>query len=92
MEDLSTVQALIDAHQTAMQRYDSLPDGDVPDDLVAQMDRTARALCSYRPATLDGVHLKAGYMVSCYVFVGAESGEPEFTRTELISGFLPAAA
>jgi hypothetical protein len=53
------------------------------------MERTARALCSYRPTTIDGVHLKAGYMMGCYVFVGGESGDPEFTRAELVSGFLP---
>ncbi len=30
MTDLPTVQALIDAHRAAMQRYDDLPDGDCP--------------------------------------------------------------
>ncbi|MEY9168273.1 hypothetical protein ABIE78_006392 [Sinorhizobium fredii] len=90
MHDLSTVQALIDAHQAAMERFDASPDGTIPDDVVTQMDTTAAALCAYRPATLEGVHIKAGYMISCFVFVGGEGGDAEFTRADLISGFLPA--
>ncbi|AWI59020.1 hypothetical protein [Sinorhizobium fredii] len=54
------------------------------------MTRTAEALCAYRPATIEGVHLKAEYMMSCDVFVGGEGGEPEFTQAQLVSGFLPA--
>ncbi|WP_037461322.1 hypothetical protein [Sinorhizobium fredii] len=89
MTDLPTVQALIDAHRAAMERYDGLPDGDVPDDIEAEMTSTGEALCAYRPATIEGVHLKAEYMMSCDVFVGGESGEPEFTQAQLVSGFLP---
>ncbi|WP_280107498.1 hypothetical protein [Sinorhizobium fredii] len=37
MTDLPTVQALIDAHRAAMERYDGLPDGDVPDDIEAEI-------------------------------------------------------
>ncbi|GEC30506.1 hypothetical protein N181_09865 [Sinorhizobium fredii USDA 205] len=92
MTDLPTVQALIDAHKAAMQRYDDLPDGDVPDEVDAEMTKAAEALCTYRPATIEGVHRKAEYMMSCDVFVGGESGEPEFTQAQLISGFLPVGA
>jgi hypothetical protein len=28
-------------------------------------------------------------MVGCDVFVGGESGDPEFTQAQLVSGFLP---
>lgn len=91
MDDLSTLQSLIDAHREAVGRYDDLPNGDVPDDVSDEMKVTATALCSYRPTTIEGVHLKAEYMMSCDVFVGGEDGDPEFTPAELISGFLPAA-
>lgn len=84
-----TLQALIDAHRAAMGRYDSLPGGDVPDDVVAELMRTGEALCAYRPATIEGVHLKAEYMMSCDVFVGGEHGDPDFTHAQLVSGFLP---
>ncbi|WP_042777792.1 hypothetical protein [Sinorhizobium fredii] len=89
MTDLATLQALIDAHKAAMERYDNLPDGDVPDDIEAEMMTTAEALCVYRPATLEGVHLKAAYLIGCFVFVGGEGGDPDFTRVQLVSGFLP---
>lgn len=88
MDDLSTLQALIDAHRAAMARYDDLPGGDVPDDIAAEMMRTGEALCAYRPATIEGVHFKAAYMVTCSVFVGGEDGDPDFTHLQLVSGFL----
>jgi hypothetical protein len=91
MDDLSTLQALIDAHRAAMGRYYGLPGGDVPDDVVAEMMRTGEALCAYRPSTIEAVHLKAEYMMSCFVFVGGEYGDPDFTHAQLVSGFLPAA-
>ncbi len=91
MTDLSTVLALIEAHRAALARYDSLPGGDVPDDVVAEMMRSGEALCAYRPATIEGVHLKAEYMMGCFVFVGGEDGDPDFTHAQLVSGFLPAA-
>lgn len=90
MDDLSTVQALIDAHKAAMTRYDALPEGDVPDEIDDKMMRAGGALCAYRPATIEGVHMKAAYMMGCFVFVGGEGGDADFTRAELISGFLPA--
>lgn len=90
MDDISIVRMLVDAHKAAMERYDKLQDGEVPDDIIAQMMRTGGALCAYRPTTLEGVHRKAEYMMSCDVFVGGESSECDFTPAELISGFLPA--
>ncbi len=92
MSDAQTVQSLIDAHRAAVGRYDGLPGGDVPDDVSDELKTTATALCSYRPATIEGVHLKAEYMMSCDVFVGGEDGDPEFTPAELVGGFLPASA
>ena len=89
-DDLSTLQSLIDAHKAAMERYDDLPGGDVPDDVSNELKMTATALCTYRPTTLEGVHLKAEYMLSCDVFVGGEDGDPESTPAELVGGFLPA--
>ncbi len=53
MNDLPTVQALIDAHRAAMGRYYGLPSGEVPDDVVADLMRTGEALCAYRPATIS---------------------------------------
>ncbi|WP_429820258.1 hypothetical protein [Ensifer sp. B1-9] len=88
MDDLSTLQALIDAHRAAMGRYDSLPGGDVPDDVAVEMRRAGEALCAYRPATIEGVHLKAEYMMSCDIFVGGEDGDPDFTHAQLVCGFL----
>ncbi len=41
----------------------------MPDDVVAEMERTGEALCAYRPATIEGVYLKAAYMRGCFVFV-----------------------
>ncbi len=90
MDDLSTLQSLIDAHRAALGRYDDLPGGDVPDDVSDEMKRTATALCTFRPTTIEGVHLKAEYMMGCDVFVGGEDGDPEFTHGELVAGFLPA--
>jgi hypothetical protein len=52
MDDVSILQALIDAHKAAMERFDNLPDDDVPDDVDDEMTRAAEALCAYRPATL----------------------------------------
>jgi len=92
MDDLLPLQSLINAHKAAIERYDNSPDGDVPDDVSDELKTTATALCSYRPTTIEGVHLKAEYMMSCDVFVGGEDGDPEFTPAELVSGFLPAAA
>ncbi|WOS62179.1 hypothetical protein [Sinorhizobium fredii] len=92
IDDFSTVQSLINAHNAAMERYDQLPNGEVPDDIIAEMEATGEALCAYRPATIEGVHRKAEYMMSCFVFVGGEEGEPDFTHAQLVCGFLPAAA
>ncbi|KRD49026.1 hypothetical protein ASE60_20975 [Ensifer sp. Root278] len=91
MSDVQTVQSLIDAHRTAMARYYGLPGGDVPDDVVAEMMRSGEALCAYRSVTIEGIHLKAEYMMACFVFVGGEDGDPDFTHAQLVSGFLPAA-
>lgn len=88
MDDISIVRMLVDAHKVAMGRYDNSPEGEVPDDIIAQMMRTGGALCVYRPTTLEGVHRKAEYMMSCDVFVGGESSDSDFTPAELISGFL----
>lgn len=46
-----------------MGRCDSLPECAVPNDIVAEMMMTGEALCSDRPATIEGVHLKAEYML-----------------------------
>ncbi len=43
------------------------------------------------PAGYD-IHLKAEYMMACFVFVGGEDGDPDFTHLQLVSGFLPARA
>lgn len=51
--------------------------------------RKAKFRMAYRPATIEGVHLKAEYMLSCFVFVGGEDGDCDFTPSQLISGFLP---
>ncbi|THK34682.1 hypothetical protein EHS39_28890 [Ensifer sp. MPMI2T] len=90
MDDLSALQALIGDHKAAMERYDNLPDGDVPDDIMAKILATGATLCSYRPMTIEGVHLKAGYMMTCSDFVGGEGGDPVFSHAQLVSGFLPA--
>ncbi len=92
MDDLLTLQTLIDAHRAAMGRYYGLPGGDVPDDVVAEMMRSGEALCAYRPATIEGIHLKAEYMIACFVFVGGEDGDPDFSHAQLVSGFLAPAA
>jgi len=91
MDDVSIVRMLVDAHKAAMERYDNTPEGEVPDDIISQMMRTGAALCDYRPTTLEGVHRKAGYMVSCDTFVGGETSDADFTAAELVRGFLPAA-
>lgn len=88
MDDISIVRMLVDAHRAAMGRYDNSPEGEVPDDIIAQMMMTGETFCAYRPTTLEGVHRKAEYMMSCDVFVGGESSECDFTPAELIGGFL----
>ncbi len=90
MDDVAIVRMLVNAQKAAMERYDELPEGEVPDDIIEQMMRTGEALCAYHPTTIEGVHAKAEYMMSCDVFVGGESSESDFTPAELISGFLPA--
>jgi hypothetical protein len=89
MDDIDIVRLLVDAHKAAMECYDELSEGEVPDDIIAEMMRTGEALCAYRPRTLEGVHRKAEYMMSCDVFVGGESSDCDFTPAELIGGFLP---
>lgn len=97
-DDLSTVQALIDAHKAAMERFDSSPQElwDYPSDeaeaIKDQLNETAWALCAYRPATIEGVHLKATYMMGCETFVGGKELDPQFTHAQLVSGFLPGLA
>lgn len=88
MDDIDIVQMFIDAHRAAMERYDNLPEGEIPDDIIAQLMRTGEALCAYCPTTIEGVHRKAEYMMSCDVFVGGESADSDFTPAELIGGFL----
>jgi hypothetical protein len=90
MDDAAIVRLLVDAHKAAMARYDNSPEGKIPDDIIAQMMGTGEALCAYRPTTLEGVHAKAEYMMSCDVFVGGEGSDSDFTPAELVSGFLPA--
>lgn len=90
MDDIGIVQMLVDAHRAAMGRYDNSPEGEVLDDVIVQMMSTGETLCAYRPTTLEGVHRKAEYMMSCDVFVGGESSDSDFTPPQLISGFLPA--
>ncbi len=63
-----------------MGSYDNLPEGEVSDNIIAQMMGTGEALCAYRPTSLEGVHAKAEYMMSCDVFVGGESSDSDFTR------------
>ncbi|MEY9780365.1 hypothetical protein [Sinorhizobium fredii] len=98
MTDLPTVQGLIDAHKAAMDLFDSSPQEiwDYPSDeaeaIDDQLNKTAWALCSYRPTTIEGVHLKATYMMSSDTFVGDEDHDPQFTHAQLVSGFLPALA
>jgi hypothetical protein len=68
--------------------YDNLPEGEVSDNIIAQMMGTGEALCAYRPTSLEGVHAKAEYMMSCDVFVGARVATATLPA-ELIGGFLP---
>lgn len=95
MDDVSIVQLLIDAHKAALELFDSSPQElwDYPSDeaeaINDQLNNTAWALCSYRPATIEGVHLKAEYMMSSDTFVGDEDHDPQFTHAQLVSGFLP---
>jgi|UPI0005689186 hypothetical protein len=97
LDDLGIVQMLIDAHKDAVQRWDDLPDV-WPDDEAAdaeiqeagdQVDRTAEALCFYRPTSLEGIHAKAEFMITTQFFVDFEN-EDFFSVADLISGFLPA--
>lgn len=95
MDDLSTVQALIDAHKAAEELFDSSPqeiwdhDTEAAEAISDQLNKTAWALCSYCPTTIEGVHLKAAYMMGCETFVGGKELDPQFTHAELVSGFLP---
>ncbi|APO74568.1 hypothetical protein AM571_CH01747 [Rhizobium etli 8C-3] len=97
MDDVQIVQMLIDAYKAAVARWDDLPEI-WPDDeaLVAlweklshEKDEAAEALCFYRPTSLEGVHAKAEYMFGCADFIDQEAND-DWTRSELISGFLPA--
>ncbi|MGR9415878.1 hypothetical protein [Rhizobium leguminosarum] len=90
-----TVRLLIDAHKAAVGRWDDLPVV-WPDEvsmalwerLSAEKDAAARAVCCYRPTTIEGVHVKAEYIFGCEDFVDQEAND-DWTRAELISGFLP---
>ncbi|MFB2606936.1 hypothetical protein ACE04B_34050 [Rhizobium phaseoli] len=94
MDDLGIVRMLIDAHRDALHHWKTdLPEEIFPDDeavndaLSGEKDRTAEALCFYRPTTIEGVHAKAEYMFGCADFVDQEAND-DWTRAELISGFL----
>lgn len=89
MDDFSIVQMLIDAHKAAMERFDSSPQeiwedsSETAEAISDEMNETAEALCSYRPTTIEGVHLKATYMMSIEDFVGGKELDPQFTHAEL---------
>ncbi|TBD15700.1 hypothetical protein ELH24_09235 [Rhizobium ruizarguesonis] len=96
MDDLTIVRMLIDAHKAAIARWSDLPEiwSDQAavamwEKLSAEKNEAAEALCFYRPTSLEGVHAKAEYMVGCGDFVDQEAND-DWTREELISGFLPA--
>lgn len=97
MDDLTTVRTLIDAHRAASSAFDDSP-GEIWENyseeaqaIGIELARTGEALCLYRPRTLEGVHRKAEYMMSCDSFVDGEHGaDSDFTPAELIRGFLPA--
>jgi hypothetical protein len=96
MDDLQVVQLLIDAHKDAVYRWDNdLPEEIWPSDdammvaLSDKMDRSAESLCFYRPTTIEGIHLKAEFMITTQFFMDVENAD-FFTLAELISGFLPA--
>lgn len=44
--DNTPVRMLVDAHRAAMGRYDNSPEGEVPDDIIAQMMITGETLCA----------------------------------------------
>ena len=93
--DAEIVQLLIDAHKAALARWDDLPDeitlgpvDDLMQEISEEMDRTAEAICYFRPSTLEGVHLKAEMMLQTQFFADPEN-QDFFRPVELISGFLP---
>ena len=59
---------LIAAHQAAQKAFDDSREEiwedqfDGAKELGLALDRSADALCFYRPSTVEGVHLKAGFM------------------------------
>lgn len=98
MDDASIVQMLIDAHKAAEERFDISPPeiwedySEAAEAINDELNATAWALCSYRPATIESVHLKAEYMIGCETFVGGKNLDPQFTHAQLVSGFLPGLA
>ncbi|MBX5175332.1 hypothetical protein HJB77_03350 [Rhizobium lentis] len=99
MDDLAIVRMLIEAHRAAIARWsDHLPVAWADQAAVAMWEKAsaekneaAETLCFYRPTTLEGVHAKAEYMFDCADFVDQEAND-DWTRAELISGFLPTRA
>lgn len=49
MDDIGIVQMLVDAHRAAMGRYDDSPEGEVPDDVIAQIMRITVRIYSDSP-------------------------------------------
>ena len=94
-DDAALVQDLISAHRGALIRWNNLPAGlgDIDEPIMEEvgdeLDRTAEALCLYRPSSLAGVHAKARYMYGCEDFTTVET-ENFLSRADLLSGFLPA--
>jgi hypothetical protein len=95
MDDLTIVRMLIDAHKAAIARWSDLPEiwSDQAavamwEKLSAEKNEAAEALCFYRPTSLESVHAKAEYMFGCADFVDQDAND-DWTRAELISGFLP---
>ncbi|WP_164736832.1 hypothetical protein [Rhizobium phaseoli] len=95
LDDVSIVRMLIDAHKAAVGRWDDLavvwPDEEsvaLWEKLSAEKDDAAAAVCFYRPTTIEGVHAKAEYIFGCEDFVDQEAND-DWTRAELVSGFLP---
>lgn len=93
--DVEIVQMLIEAHKVAQVAFDDSPPemwegwSDEAIALGSALDRAGDALCLYRPSTIEGVHRKAGYLMSCDTFVGGADRDSDFSQAELVSGFLP---
>lgn len=91
--DVEIVQALIDSHRAAVDAFNNAPDeiwenfSEEEKALGLNVDRTADAMCFYRPSTIEGVHLKSEFMFRCQFFVDVEN--EYFTKDEMIGGFLP---